>query len=109
MPFLTVCGGMKYVEDDVSNALITGCYYKNKTQTVNKSEYPKPFDNSRGRFNFGDVLGPFWEFPLISSAAYIGGNPGPDRVIFNQACFLAGEVTETNAGPRGLTECRETY
>ena len=60
------------MEDDVSNALIAGCYYKNKTQTVNKSEYPKAFQNTYN-FNFGDVQGPFWEFPLISSAAYIGG------------------------------------
>jgi hypothetical protein len=88
VPFLTVCGMTKYVEDDVSNALITGCYYKNKTQTVNKSEYPKPFDNSRGRFNFGDVLGPFWEFPLISSAAYIGGE--------SFACSIWRECVETD-------------
>lgn len=59
------------MEEDVSNALIAGCYYKNKTMTVNKSEYPKAFTNTN--FNFGDVKGPYWEFPLINSAAYIGG------------------------------------
>jgi len=75
--------------------------------TVNRSEWPKTFDNAGNKFNFGDVKGPFWEFPLISSAAYIGGNPGPDRVIFNTACFLAGELTQNGAGPRGYTECRE--
>jgi hypothetical protein len=69
---LTVCGEIRYVEDDVSNALIAGCFFKNKTMTVNKSEYPKSFVNNFG-FNFGDVKGPFWEFPLINSAAYIGG------------------------------------
>jgi hypothetical protein len=37
------------------------------------------------------------------------GNAGPDRVIFNTACFLAGEITQTGAGWRGMTECRETY
>jgi hypothetical protein len=72
VPFLTTCGYTKYVEYDVSNALISGCYYKNKTKTVNKSEFPRPFENTYN-FNFGDVLGPYWEFPLISSAGYIGG------------------------------------
>jgi hypothetical protein len=78
VPFLTDCAGTKYVEDDVSNAIIAGCFYKNKTKTVNKSEYPKAFDNRQYNFNFGDVLGPYWEFPLINSAAYIGGKLGKD-------------------------------
>jgi hypothetical protein len=88
VPFLTVCGGTRYVEDDVSNALIAGCFYKNKTSTVNKSEYPKQFDNSNGRFNFGDVAGPYWEFPLISSAAYIGGEFDAFRSIYSKSCIL---------------------
>lgn len=52
VPFLTNCGGIKYVEDDVYNALLFGCLYKNKTQTVYESEYPKSFPNTQ-RFNFG--------------------------------------------------------
>jgi hypothetical protein len=72
VPFVTVCGGTRYVEDDVSNALITGCYYKNKTTTVNKSGFPKAYTNPQN-FNFGDIQGGLWEFPLISSAGYVGG------------------------------------
>jgi len=108
VPFLTTCGRTRYIEDDVQNALIAGCYYKNKTTTVNKSEFPKPFANTQG-FNFGNVQPPFWEFPLINSAGYVGGPPGPDRVIFNEPCFLAGEITQTNAGARGFTECVEAF
>ncbi|KAF2666975.1 Ribonuclease/ribotoxin [Microthyrium microscopicum] len=108
VPFLTTCGRKKYIEYDVSNAIIGGCFYKNKTQTVNKSEFPKAFPNQQG-FNFGDVKGPYWEFPLIDSGGYIGGPPGPDRIVFNEACHLAGELTQTNAGARGLTECVEGY
>jgi hypothetical protein len=71
VPFITVCGPTRYVEDDVSNALISGCYYKNKTTTVSKTEFPRRFQDNR--FNFEPVKGPFWEFPLISSAGFVGG------------------------------------
>jgi hypothetical protein len=37
------------------------------------------------------------------------GEPGPDRIIFNQACYLAGEITQTGAGYRGWTECKEEF
>jgi hypothetical protein len=70
VPFMTLCGPAQYVEDDVSNALVAGCWYKNKTQT--KGGYPKVFANAE-KINFGDVVAPWYEFPLISSAAYVGG------------------------------------
>jgi hypothetical protein len=108
VPFIAVCGTNRYVEDDISNAIVAGCYYKNKTQTVNKSQYPKQFQNSQ-RFNFGQIAGPYYEFPLIGSAAYIGGPPGPDRVIFNERCWLAGEITETGAGQYGFAACKEEF
>jgi len=108
VPFVTICGYTRYVEDDVSNAIISGCYYKNKTTTVNKSGWPKLFPNDQ-KFNFGDIKAPYWEYPLINSAAYVGGDPGPDRVIFNTACNLAGELTQNGAGARVYTECKEQY
>jgi hypothetical protein len=74
VPFLTQCGTTQYVEDDVSNALVAGCWYKNKTQT--KSGYPKVFANDE-KIGFGDVVAPWYEFPLISSAAYVGGEFPP--------------------------------
>jgi hypothetical protein len=108
VPFMTTCGRNRYVEDDVSNALIAGCYYKNKTKTVSKSEYPRLFENNY-RINFDPVQGPFFEFPLIQSAPYVGGPPGPDRVIFSESCYLAGEITQNGAGARGFVECIETF
>jgi hypothetical protein len=128
VPFMTTCGRNRYVEDDVSNALIAGCYYKNKTKTVSKSEYPRLFENNY-RINFDPVQGPFFEFPLIQSAPYVGGKldtvqnglirvtdadifagpPGPDRVIFSESCYLAGEITQNGAGARGFVECIETF
>lgn len=74
VPFLTQCGQTQYVEEDVSNALIAGCWYKNKTQT--KGGYPKVYGNAE-KINFGDVVAPWYEFPLISSAAYVGGEFSP--------------------------------
>jgi hypothetical protein len=68
------------VEDDVHNALLMGCLYKNKTQTINDSGYPAPFPNSQ-RFNFGVIQGPYWEYPLISSAGFIGGKLAKFRHI----------------------------
>lgn len=51
----------------------TGCYWWKKNAKIAGTEFPKLFDNSRGRFDFGSIKGTFYEFPLIDSAAYVSG------------------------------------
>ena len=36
---------------------------------------------------------------------YDGGSPGPDRVVFNVDCQLAGVITHTGAGGNAFLEC----
>jgi len=113
VPFKVTCGRLLYLEDDVSNALTAGCFYVKNKKKIGNSDYPKIFEN-RQRFDFGPVGAGagqvLYEMPLIGSAAYAGGPVGEDRVIFSTPdCFLAGEVTQQNAGQRGYTECTEQY
>lgn len=51
----------------------TGCYWWKKNAKISGTEFPKQFSNDRGRFDFGTIKGPFFEFPLIDSAAYVSG------------------------------------
>jgi hypothetical protein len=76
------CGKTRFNEYDVSNALNTGCYYWKKNQKIAGTEFPKLFPNT-GRFDFGDIKGPFYEFPLIDSAAYVSGMSG----FFFSSCW----------------------
>jgi hypothetical protein len=72
VPFVAQCGRKRYDEYDVSNALTAGCFYFKKGTKIGGTEFPKLFTNGQG-FDFGDIRGPFYEFPLISSAPYISG------------------------------------
>ncbi len=38
---------------------------------------------------------------------YEGDSPGPDRVIFDSKCRLAGVVTHTSAGGNNFVECQD--
>jgi hypothetical protein len=72
VPYAVTCGRKRFNEYDVSNALTQGCYYWKKNQKVAGTEFPKSFANTQ-RFDFGDIKGPFFEFPLINDAAYVSG------------------------------------
>jgi hypothetical protein len=107
VPYAVMCGKARYNKFDVTNALTAGCYYWKKNQRV--GDFPKVFANAE-KFDFGDTKGPFYEFPLIDSAAYISGPPGPDRVVFNTPdCFLAGELTNNGIISTSYTECTEEF
>ncbi|KAF2396847.1 hypothetical protein EJ06DRAFT_559487 [Trichodelitschia bisporula] len=106
VPFVVTCGRTRYVEDDISNALTAGCFYQKKGTKVNGSEFPKEFVNNQG-FDFGELRAPFYEFPIIPSAPYVGGPAGNDRVVFSAGtCYLAGELVYQNGK---YTECSEEY
>ncbi|TID18769.1 putative extracellular guanyl-specific ribonuclease T1 [Venturia nashicola] len=110
IPYAVTCGKSRFNQFDVSNALSTGCYWFKKNSTISGTEFPKVFDNSKGRFDFGKLKGPFFEFPLIDSAAYVSGPPGDHRVIFSTPdCFLAGEITSEGQSKGVYTECTEEF
>jgi hypothetical protein len=71
VPYAVTCGKTRFNEYDVTNALNTGCYYWKKNSKIAGTEFPKLFNNNR--FDFGEIKGPFYEFPLIDSAAYVSG------------------------------------
>ncbi|KAF2432450.1 Ribonuclease/ribotoxin [Tothia fuscella] len=109
VPFVARCGKKRYDEYAISNALTAGCFYWKKGTTSGGSVFPKKFDNAQ-RFDFGDIKGTLFEFPLIEDAAYISGEPGPDRVIFSTPeCYLAGELTSQGLSGGRYTECSEEY
>ncbi|QDS77302.1 hypothetical protein FKW77_004532 [Venturia effusa] len=110
IPYAVTCGKTRFNEYDVSNALNTGCYWFKKGTTIAGTEFPRVFDNEAGRFDFGVVKAPFWEFPLIESAGFVSGPPGPHRVIFSTPdCFLAGEITSEGQKAGVYTECTEEF
>jgi hypothetical protein len=84
------------------------------------SSYPHTYNNYEG-FDF-PVSGPYQEFvsrprhvnmrpaddmqPIMSDFdEYDGGSPGPDRVIFNTRCELAGVITHTGASGNNFVDC----
>ncbi|KAF6821930.1 guanyl-specific ribonuclease f1 [Colletotrichum plurivorum] len=82
------------------------------------SSYPHTYRNQE-RFEFGGVDGPFVEFPMKTSAMktsgvydgadhLIAGKPGPDRIIINEECVLAGQITHTGANGNAFVGCEGT-
>jgi hypothetical protein len=107
------CGSSAcYYSSTVNNAVSAGCQRYQNNNPVNS--YPHTYNNY-GRFvdfvphdmywhewteGFSfSVSGPYQEFPILrnyNSNPYTGGSPGPDRVIFNSGCQLAGVITREN-------------
>lgn len=50
---------------------------------------------------------PYYEFPIMADGTTFDGSegPGPDRVVFNDYCELAGVVTHTGAGGNNFVLC----
>ncbi|EPE33955.1 Microbial ribonuclease [Glarea lozoyensis ATCC 20868] len=101
----TTCGSTSYTAAQVNSAAQKACtYYKAGTST---NSYPHTYNNLEG-FSF-TVAGPYQEFPMLAShAVYTGGSPGPDRVIINTACKLAGAITHTGASGNNFVGCAGT-
>ncbi|KAF8625838.1 hypothetical protein AX15_005165 [Amanita polypyramis BW_CC] len=84
-------------------------YLSNSIDTANAGgagNYPHRYNNREGIL-FPDCAGPFNEYPILASgAAYSGGRPGPDRVIYETSGDLCGCITHTGA-PRsnGFVPC----
>ncbi|KAI0842198.1 ribonuclease-domain-containing protein [Hypoxylon sp. FL0890] len=101
----TTCGSTYYSATAVNQAAQRACSDYNSGSAP--GGYPHTYNNYEG-FSFA-VSGPYLEFPLLSSGSvYTGGSPGPDRVVINTSCKLAGEITHTGASGNNFVGCSGT-
>ncbi|OTA88150.1 hypothetical protein M434DRAFT_62642, partial [Hypoxylon sp. CO27-5] len=101
----TTCGSTYYTATAVNQAAQKACTYYNSGEAP--GGYPHTYNNYEG-FSFA-VSGPYLEFPLLASGSvYTGGSPGPDRVVINTSCKLAGEITHTGASGNNFVGCSGT-
>ncbi|KAF3062291.1 Guanyl-specific ribonuclease F1 [Daldinia childiae] len=101
----TTCGSTSYSATQVNQAAQKACSYYSSGSAP--GGYPHTYNNYEG-FSFS-VSGPYLEFPMLSSGSvYTGGSPGPDRVIINTSCKLAGEITHTGASGNNFVGCSGT-
>jgi hypothetical protein len=100
-----VCGDNSYSQDDINDAVNTGCSYYQNGETVGRNSYPHA-ENNYEDLPFA-VSPPYLEFPIMADGTQFDGSegPGPDRVVFDQNCNLAGTVTYTGAGGDNFQLC----
>lgn len=96
------CASICYTSSAVSAAQSAGWNLYSSGQT--DDSYPHEYHNYEG-FNF-PVSGTYYEFPILSDGdVYGGGEPGADRVIFNQDDQLAGVITHRGASGDDFVSC----
>ncbi|QDS69368.1 hypothetical protein FKW77_004329 [Venturia effusa] len=105
----TTCGTQKYTAAQITAAKNAACNYVRQGTTAGSSKYPESYQDREG-FTFHGVDGPYYEFPILSSGkVYSGGSPGADRIIINDDCILAGEITHTGSSvTNGFVGCAGT-
>ncbi|KAI8187616.1 Extracellular guanyl-specific ribonuclease [Colletotrichum sp. SAR 10_65] len=101
------CGQTEYTLTEVRSAADAACQHVEDGTTAGSSSYPHTYRNQEG-FDFNGVDGPFVEFPMKTSGVYKGGKPGADRVILNEKCVLAGQITHTGANGNAFVGCEGT-
>ncbi|OCK81873.1 ribonuclease-domain-containing protein [Lepidopterella palustris CBS 459.81] len=103
----TTCGNNCYTDSQINDALDAACGYVQDGSTAGGSKYPENYNDYEG-FDFGGVQGPYYEFPILESGVYDGGKPGADRIVLNDNCELAGEITHTGASGNNFVGCSGT-
>jgi hypothetical protein len=68
----TSCGPNYYTAEQIQTTVNTACYYVTQGLTADGSRYPESYDDSEG-FTFDGVDGPYYEFPILESGVYDGG------------------------------------
>ncbi|KAI8293113.1 Extracellular guanyl-specific ribonuclease [Colletotrichum sp. SAR 10_98] len=101
------CGQTEYTLTEVRSAADAACQHVEDGTTAGSSSYPHTYRNQEG-LDFNGVEGPFVEFPMKTSGVYKGGKPGADRVIINENCVLAGQITHTGANGNAFVGCEGT-
>ncbi|KAI0200709.1 guanine specific ribonuclease N1 [Astrocystis sublimbata] len=98
------CGDVCYSQSDLDAAVSQGYGYQEDGEQVGSNDYPHQYNNYEG-FNFPDP-GPWYEFPILSSgAAYTGGSPGADRVVFNADGLFQDAITHEGASGNNFVGC----
>ncbi|KAL7809066.1 guanyl-specific ribonuclease Th1 [Trichoderma gracile] len=102
------CGTVHYSSEDVASVSEAACSYVQTGETAGGSTYPHEYRNYED-FYFKGLEGPFYEFPILSSGkTYDGGPPGPDRVVIDGGCEIAGVITHTGADGNAFVACEGT-
>ncbi|PTB37259.1 hypothetical protein M441DRAFT_175802 [Trichoderma asperellum CBS 433.97] len=97
-----------YGDAQVAAAANQACTLFRSGKVVGSNKYPHKFNNGE-KFKFHGVAGPYQEFPIIKTGAiYNGGSPGPDRVVINSACTVAGLITHNGASGNKFVACSGT-
>lgn len=100
-----MCGPDNYSAANIAAAQKKGCQLQQQGQTLGNDQYPHQYRDDEG-FNF-TTASPWYEFPIMANLqVYSGGEPGADRVIFNQACQLTGVLTHTGASGDNFVMCK---
>ncbi|KAK2030503.1 ribonuclease-domain-containing protein [Colletotrichum zoysiae] len=101
------CGTNVYSLTSVRSAADAACQHVEAGTTAGSSTYPHTYRNQEG-FDFDGIAGPFVEFPMKTNGVYKGGKPGADRVIINEKCQLAGQITHSGAQGNAFVGCEGT-
>ncbi|KAJ7765978.1 guanyl-specific ribonuclease C2 [Mycena olivaceomarginata] len=89
------CGSHTYTVNQVVAAVNGGVAHINNP--IGSDSYPHTFRNDEGLRLFCSGSS-FLEYPILSGgAAYAGGSPGADRVVFNTAGTYCAVITHTGA------------
>lgn len=106
----TSCGSNDYSSSQVDSAVNAACNYISEGEEAGSSKYPEKYNDYEG-FSFGGASKPYYEFPILESGTYKGGEPGADRVVVSTAdgdCVLAGVITHTGASGNDFVGCSGT-
>lgn len=100
-----LCGNNYYSPSAIDDATSIGCNYEYSGETVGRNRYPHR-ENNYENLPF-ESAPPYFEFPILADGTTFDGGegPGPDRVVFNDNCELAGVVTHTGAGGNNFVLC----
>lgn len=105
---VVTCGRAEYTYEQIDEAAEAACDHVKDKTTAGSNKYPHSYRNFE-KFEFDGVKGPYYNFPMMPNGRiYTSGAPGTDRVIINQKCELAGQITHTGASSRnGFVDCEE--
>ncbi|KAF7509989.1 hypothetical protein GJ744_007303 [Endocarpon pusillum] len=99
---LDTCGSVCYYSNTVAAAQSRGYSLFSSGDDINS--YPHIYNNWEG-LDF-PISGPYYEYPILRTfRVYTGGDPGPDRVIFNSRNQYAGLITHQGASGNAFEDC----
>ncbi|KAK4211227.1 hypothetical protein QBC37DRAFT_376268 [Rhypophila decipiens] len=103
-----MCGNTCYWLTDVHAAMHEGHKLQASGQGNDPESYPHQYNNNEN-FEF-PTPAPWYEFPIMSTyTLYKGGNPGPDRIIFDNDGQLEALLTHSGASTEdGFVMCDHT-